>query len=186
MKAHISIVLVLAGIGCGESTPVPENTGPDTIAVQRVNQEMSRVIAASSAILEPLRTLNQEQQVAAVSLALLVQGVAAYQVSQLAPDNSLVADFRRVLVDVSPTFGRMRDPVSLMMACMDESVAYASALASCEADDPPRDEDECTEAWGPGASETRCMMGAIQNLQMIINDLFGQLDPPGPLPFPER
>ena len=186
MKAHVFVVLILAGIGCKESTPIPDGTRPDSMAVQRVHEEMRRVVAASGVILEPLRTLNHEQQVAAVSLAFLVQGVAAYQVSQLAPDTAVVAGFRRVLVDVSPMFGRMGDPVSLVMACMDESIAYASAMASCQADDPPRDEDECPEAWGPGAEVTQCMMEALQNLQGIINDLLGQLDPPGPMPFPER
>lgn len=186
MKAHVSVVLILAGIGCGESTPIPESTQPDSMAVQRVHEEMHRVVAASGAILEPLRTLNHEQQVAAVSLALIVQGVAAYQISRLAPDITVVAGFRRTLAEVSPLFGRMGDAVSVVMACMDESIAYASVLASCENEDPPRQEDECFEAWGPGGEEIQCLMRALQNLQRDINGLIGQLDPPRPIPFPER
>ena len=183
----ISFVTILAwaASGCTRSASIPDRSPSDSVAVQRIHDEMGRIVAATGVILEPLRTMNQEQQTAVVSLALLVQGVDAYQVSRLAPDTAIVADFHRALVGVSPLFARVRDPVSVAIACMDEHIAYVSALASCESEDPPRQEDECHEAWGPGARLAHCLWPALQDLEATINGLIGQLDPPRPQPFPE-
>jgi hypothetical protein len=65
---------------------------------------------------------------------------------------------------------------------LDASFEYAKALQKCKEDD--RDEEECPEAWGPGAEATMCLMGELEGMKQEIGDILGRQIPPKPIPWP--
>ncbi len=97
--------------------------------------------------------------------------------------------------DYAGNFYEVRMPfrISPLRGCMNESLSYASSMASCLARDrnndgnPDKTQDECeTESAPSSASFVQCQLGQIEILRKEIIDFVRPPFPgpgPGPIPF---
>jgi len=148
-------------------------------ARMELRKKLVPMIKATSYLLQPLKSLNEEQVAAVVTLSLLTQGVTGAARVLPKSGKDIVASFKKELVEICPEFGRSirSDP------CFDAEVAYVSALRKCE--DEGRGESECPEAYGWMGALVQCDMKKLENLKGIIKDIRGELKPPKPTPWPE-
>jgi len=148
-------------------------------ARKELRKKLEPMIKATSYLLEPLKSLNEEQVAAAVTLSLLTQGVTGAARVLPKSGKDIVASFKKELVGVCLEFGRVirSDP------CFDAEVAYVSALKKCE--DEGRSEGDCWEAHGQMGTLAQCGMKKLEKLKGIIEDIRGGLKPSKPTPWPE-
>lgn len=136
-------------------------------------------------VAEPLKNLSEEQVASVIALSYLAQGIALANSPTVTLPEDIETRFKDEIGSVSPGLSRVGDASSIFLACFDQSVACASALASCRNEDPPRSEEDCFESWGPCGQEVMCWMRELEAMRGRINDIFGGLRPPKPIPWPE-
>lgn len=149
-------------------------------ARKKLREKLEPMIKATSYLLEPLKTLNEEQVAAVVTLSLLTQGVTGAARALPKSGKDVVASFKKELVGICPELQRgiRSDP------CFDLEITYLSALKKCE--DEGRREDECWEAYGWEDALVHCYMKKLENSKGTIRDILSKLKPPKPTPWPER
>lgn len=125
---------------------------------------------------EPLKRLSPEQQASVAALVLMTRVATEQQFARSKLLQGLwtdVPDFCPALRSVSFSRG----------GCLDAEIAYASAMAKCEADG--KSEDECDRQTAPELAATvSCQMRELQALAGIIHGIPGRAWPPGPFPWP--
>lgn len=142
-------------------------------------QSIDQIVNATPQFLEPLKDLSADQKGAVVILGMLVQSIALAKRPHTKVSEISLATFQREVDGICPPLGKIaiaEDP------CFDATVSYISALKDCE--DEGRDEEDCPEAWGPGAQAVMCAMEKINEMKRGIGELLGRQDPPKPIPWP--
>jgi len=141
--------------------------------------KLEPMIKATSYLLEPLKSLSEEQVAAVVTLSLLTQGVMSAARMLPKSKKDIVGRFTKELVGICPEFQRSirSDP------CFDAEVSYVSALKKCQ--DEGRGEDDCLEAHGWMSALASCGMKELEKSKGIITDIRRGLKPPRPTPWPE-
>lgn len=143
--------------------------------------EFDEMVKASSILLEPLKELNDKQLAAVATLGYMLRFTTFARRPALKIDEDILSHFEKIVDDLCPPLGEMsfsRDP------CFEASIQYAVALKKCK-DDDNREEEECHEAWGHIADAVSCTMKEMQEMKGWLSDIFGRLDPPIPIPWPE-
>ena len=149
-------------------------------ARQLLSNELHKFVKASGNLLEPLKELNDTQVAALVTLGFSIRIIMLAGRAATNLHKDILRDFKEVVDEICPPLGKVaidQDP------CFESTVSYVSALKSCEDEDPPRDEEECFEAWGPGAQAVMCIMKELEDMRAQLGDLFGRLKPPRPFPW---
>jgi hypothetical protein len=140
-------------------------------ARKSLERSVSQVVGATSRLLEPLRDLNDEQRDAVVMLGLLMQGIALAKRPPTMLNEDILARFKEELDAICPPLGEV---TISMDPCFEATVSYASALKRCEDEDEGRREEECFEAWGPGAQAVMCTMKMIEEMKAEIETRLGR------------
>lgn len=151
-------------------------------AREKLANELDEFVKASRNLLEPLKELNETQIAALVTLGFSIRVILLAGRPTANIDQGILAGFKEVVDEICPPLGKVaisKDP------CFDATVSYVSALKKCKDEDPPRDEDECFEAWGPGAQAVMCTMKELEEMKGQLADIFGRLKPPRPFPWPK-
>ena len=151
-------------------------------ARQMLANELNKLAKVSGSLLEPLKDLDELQIAALVTFGHLIRIIQLAGRPTMNIDEGILNRLNGIIDGICPPLGRVelsRDP------CFDASVSYASALQKCRDEDPPRDEDECFEAWGPGAQSVMCTMRELEEMKGQLGDIFGRLRPPRPFPWPK-
>jgi hypothetical protein len=151
-------------------------------ARQKLANELDKLVKVSENLLAPLKAVNENQMAALVMLGFSVRLILLAGRPTANLDQRILEDFKVVIDDICPPLGEVaisKDP------CFETSISYASALQQCQNEDPPRDEDECFEAWGPGAQAVMCTMRELEEMRGRLEDIFGRLKPPRPFPWPK-
>ena len=154
-------------------------------ARETLTAETDQLVKVTKHIAAPLKNLSEEQVASTVALWYLAQGIALAHSPTVTLPEGIATRFKDEIGTVSPGLTRVVDASSIRFACSDEMVACVMALAGCENEDPPRSEEECFESWGPCAEQTMCLMRELEAMRGRINDIFGGLRPPRPIPWPE-
>ena len=130
-------------------------------------------------LLEPLKDLKENQMAAVVALGFLTRWFMVANAPAVKLGADIVARFKTEIDTVCPDFSKVltRDP------CFEAEIEYATAMSKCK--EEGRDEDECHEAWGPGARAVQCTMEELEILGQKIKDIYRRLTPPRPIPWPE-
>jgi hypothetical protein len=176
--------LVLSGAALSSCS---RNREPPAEAVAAYQKALSHYdtladqLAQSVAYLgQPLQSLSEQQQASIAALLILTRVTA--QAEAVRP-----ADAKGALEAV---WGRMADvcpPVRSVSfsrgGCLDQSIAYAGAMARCLKEG--KSESECEKLSAPeGAAEIACVMRQLEGLQGVIGGLPGRRWPPAPFPWP--
>jgi len=147
-----------------------------------LNEKISGMVEATKELAGPLNTLNKNQ-IAAVTFLVLERGILMSASRKSAGlDEGLLLGFKDAVKSICPDLepilelSRFKDP------CMEHQMAYVSALAKCK--EEGKDEDDCPEAWGPGAAAINCEMEKINDMQGLINKMWERLGGPKPTPWP--
>jgi hypothetical protein len=152
---------------------------------EKLSLTLQTILESSRYLLKPLESLTPQQK-SCIALLLRLDAVARLaRRPEYHTDDSYFRAYYAALDGMLPASSKARsggDP------CLEYSIAYASALASCGEDQRPtgpgpRDEDECFEAWGPMAQSIACTMAQLEGLKHDIGDLFQHLTPPIPPPW---
>jgi hypothetical protein len=169
--------LGLLALSCG-GQEVPEETVEAAQTAQAEFDALAKQVAQSvAAVGQPLRTLNEDQMASVAALLVMTRAVA--QSEQLG-SSVLGEAVWGGLTGICPPLpeGDLR-----LGSCMDEHIAYASAMARCEEDG--KTEQECDrETAGEMQATVMCEMGRIEELRQAIGRIPGRRWPPGPFPWP--
>ncbi len=145
------------------------------------DEVMGNVIKEAQRLADALVSLPEVQRAAAVGLVLLGQAVAAHSRSQVRR-NAVAAEAFTTLVGKLSPVGEV-EPIGgrLLRGCIDESIAYASAMARCEQEG--KTTEQCDqENWQDAAKEVDCQLRALDKLRGFMQRLTGR--PPWPQPPP--
>ncbi len=146
-----------------------------------LEKSVSQLVGATRSLLEPLRDLNDEQRDAVIMLGLLMQGIALAKRPPARMSQDILAHFKAELDAICPPLGGLaisEDP------CFEATVSYVSALTKCQ--DEGRREEQCFEAWGPGAEAVMCTMKMMEAMKTEIGTMLGRQKPPKPTPWPDE
>jgi len=149
-------------------------------ARQKLANELDKFVKVSRNLLEPLKGLNEIQVAALVTLGFLMRAITLAGRPTAKIDKRIMTRFKEVVDEICPPLGKVtisKDP------CFEATVSYLSTLKKCE--DEGRNEDECFEAWGYGASAVMCTMKELEEMKGQLADIFGRLKPPRPIPWPK-
>lgn len=148
-------------------------------AREAIAESVDQLIKATPQLLKPLEDLSPMQKDAVAILGMLIQSIALAKRPHTKISESDLNVFKEEVDGICPPLGAFtisEDP------CFSATVDYLSALMKCE--DEGRDEEECFEAFGPGAQAVMCAMEKIEEMKHEIGGLLGRQDPPGPIPWP--
>jgi len=148
-----------------------------------LNEKISGMVEATKELAGPLNTLNKNQ-IAAVTFLVLERDLlmhASRKSTML--DEDLLHKFKVAVESICPDFEPILEISRFQDPCMEHEFAYVSALAKCE--EEGRKEEECHEAWGPGAAAVYCAMGIINDIQGLMTKIWERFGSPGPFPWPE-
>ncbi len=151
-------------------------------ARQELANELDKLVKVSRNLLEPLKNLDESQIAALVTFDHLMRIVQLAGRPAANIDEEILNRLNGVINEICPPLARVgiiKDP------CFEASISYVSALKKCREEDPPRDEDECFEAWGPGTQAVMCTMRELEEMKGQIGDILGRLKPPSPFPWPK-
>ena len=154
-------------------------------AREKLIKEVDRYIAVTENVASPLAKLNEDQIASIVALSYIARSVELVHSPNTRLARNTTIRFKDKLDSISSGLGRVTEVKSPIFACIEESIGCVTALASCDSEDPPRSEEECFESWGPCAEELSCVWGRLEAMKGRINDIFGGLRPPRPIPWPE-
>ena len=188
IRVGVAIVVGLLTLACAREQPAEERAAERARfaeARDKLAKEVERYIAVTGNVAEPLAKLNEEQVASVVALSYIARSVELAHLASTRLPQGTVTQFKDKLVSISPGLGRIVDVESPTFACMDESLACVIALAGCASEDPPRGDEECYESWGPCAEHLYCLWPKLEAGKGRINDIFGGLKPPKPIPWPE-
>lgn len=151
-------------------------------AAVKLDKNLRQMALATKQIVAPLKALTAEEMVSVVSLIMVSNNLAAARAGGIEFEKEIREIFARELEAISPGLGKAILPGSYRGGCWDQSIAYVSALVSCEEDG--RSEAECWEAYGLSEALMACEMKEMAKLKEEIKDLWGGLKPPKPDPWP--
>ena len=103
---------------------------------------MHAVAKNASHLAKKLSVLDQKSKDLIVGLLSFNQLIAVAERSEIKPEAQVVSEFYRSVEALSPAVFKRANFRALSYACMDESIAYASAMARCEEDGTPQDQCE--------------------------------------------
>lgn len=164
-----------------------QQDGRGSAALQDREKAMSQLAADSKEALHRLKGLSGEEKSAVVALMAISRASAAYESRFLKKDDAALRALYRDLGQFSPAY---RAPgnflLSLRTACFDQSLACASAQASCRKGG--KTDAECERSFSvieACANEMACVTKELQQLHKGFPTILGGRPwPPGPQPFP--
>lgn len=175
--------LALSGAlaGCKrDRAPAPEAVAAYEGALAQYDTLAGQLAQSVAYLGQPLQSLNEQQQASVAALLILTRVTAQAQALRPARATGPLEAVWNRLPDVCPP---VRTASFSRGGCLDASIAYASAMASCLKDGKP--ESECERVAAPeGAAEIACMMRQLEGLRGLIGGLPGRRWPPGPFPWP--
>jgi len=154
-------------------------------ARKKVKGQLEQLVEATGYLLEPLKSLNEEQIAAVVTLGYLIQGVKVANYTAIKIGEDIILRFEKELSKVSPSLSDLALDIGRITdrPCFDFEVAYLGALSKCEKEG--QDEAHCPEAIEPGANLAICTMKYIEKLKGRIAEILRGLKQPRPKPWPE-
>lgn len=142
------------------------------------------LVSGTQDVIKQLQRLPDKDKQAVVAVLALAQFMGVYASSRARPDPTLVPEFYQSISALSPRIAARFDVRHIASACRDESIAYASAMASC-LKDRNKTEDQCeVESASEAAGEVLCMLKQIESLKGVFGSIFRSKFPPGPQPRP--
>lgn len=129
--------------------------------------EIETYVRASANLLKGIGDLDDSERAAVGALLAVDRAILNYEMLGVRTDERLIVRYHGQLEEFSPVYPEVGRPL-IIDACLDAHISYASALARCENENPPRSEDECHEAWGPGGDAAICMMRALDDLEGML------------------
>lgn len=143
-----------------------------------LTKQLEQLVGATGYLLEPLKSLKEDQVAAVVMLSLLTNEIMGARTVLPKTGKILVDRFKKELVGICPEFGRVirTDP------CFDATVGYLGALKKCE--DEGRSERNCPEALNYEGKMAHCVMERVEERRRIIVDILKGQKPPRPIPWP--
>lgn len=169
---------------CGDSDePSARNVGGE-----RWEKVRAEYTAFSDAVPEsvarlaaPLARLDEEQKASVAGLLLAARIATLGEASATPVGRALSERFWTEMSKLLPPTPSSAETVH--RSCLEESIAYASAMARCRSQD--RSDDECERRAAPeAAAEMQCKLEQMKKLGGVIGGLPGSPTPPGPFPWP--
>jgi hypothetical protein len=138
----------------------------NTEEVKRLKKELEIFIAPSRTLLEPLKSLNDEQMRAVVTLSYLMEGVL-----RTVPEIDVTEIFGRDLTSISEMMNDLMATVKeSRFACMDATISYLTSEKDCQPNNPQS--KACTDADRSFGSLTACEMNYIFKMKNKINGVW--------------
>jgi hypothetical protein len=141
----------------------------------------NRVVQSVATVGGPLKDLTDEQM-ASVAALLVMTRVAARSEGIISRVSTSLDGFWVELPEICPP---MPKPIEFKLGgCLDEEIAYATAMAKCK--DEGKSDDECDkETAAEATAAVLCHMRQLEELGGIIGRIPGRQWPPDPFPWPE-
>ncbi len=186
VKLGVSVAVLLAlscnGDKASQETIDKANAVKKEAAV-KLDKNLRQMALATKQIAAPLKALTAEEMASVVSLIMVSNNLAAARAGGIEFEKEIREIFVAELVAISPGLGRAVDPTVHRGGCWDQSIAYVSALVSCEKEGTS--EEDCWEANGALGALMACEMREIGKLKEEIKDIWGGFHPPKPGPWPD-
>ncbi len=186
MLQRATLVAITLGCllgGCGDrgrEQQSPEAMADFRRAAGQYDSVGGQFLQSLRLIGKPLKGLTEEQHASVAALLLVTRVVTEQQLTQQLAGGTLLESFWTDLPEVCPP---LRSITLTRGGCLDEDIAYVSALARCH--DEGKSEDECEREAAPeAAAAVTCHMRQIEALAGIIRNIQGKRWPPGPFPWP--
>lgn len=129
----------------------------------------------------PLKDLNEEQMASLGALLMITRVVAQSEAFGLLTEPT-VGEFWTEVDGICPPMPQA--PEFRYGNCLDEGIAYASAMQRCL--DEGKAEAECERLAAPQlAAAVVCEMRKLEEMRGVIGGIPGRRWPPGPFPWPE-
>lgn len=147
-----------------------------------VIEQLEVMMKGLEPMFESLKKLDKEQKAAVISLlySSKILGLASNPILRINRDQ--IIRMEKEMRVASDSMYVKQTPFDM---CMDEMIAYASALASCRKKGV--DEEHCYDSWDAGADLMMCQMGVLDSLKKGWEeriDIFRDLPEPDPIPWP--
>lgn len=150
--------------------------------LKRRDVAIESLVSGGRELIQRLEGLAREEKDIVVALMAVSHFVGVYARSRARPNPKIVTDFYHNVGALSPEISRRLDLRSIVLACLDQSIAYATAMAKC-LEDESKTEDECErENWPEAAAEIACVMKELEELKRAISEGIRVRFPPGPPP----
>lgn len=165
-------------VACGSQQQRP--AAPDYAKTRAAYDTATRRVTRSLAyVAAPLKSLTEEQKASLAALLTITRVVAQTEVSGLGTPEVTAQLWSEV-----ERFCPVPKAVDFKYSnCLDEQIAYASAMKKCE--DEGKSEDECErEAAGEAAAAIACEMRKLEEMRGAIQGIPGRRWPPRPFPWP--
>ncbi|MEE9555403.1 MAG: hypothetical protein V3W18_14035 [candidate division Zixibacteria bacterium] len=190
MKAFVKLgvfVAVLLALSCNgvkvSQETIDKANAEKKAAAVKLDKNLRQMAMATKQIAAPLKALTPEEMVSVASLIMVSNNLTAARAGGIEFEKEIREIFVAELVAISPELGKAVAPGIFGGACWDQSLAYASAMASCEKDGTS--EEDCWEANGALGTLMGCEQREMARLKEEIKDLWGGLKPPKPDPWPD-
>jgi hypothetical protein len=149
-------------------------------ARKKLSANLSRFVDASRKLLKPLKSLNDAQIAALFTLGYSMKIIMLVERPTTKIDKAIISRFKVIMDEICPSLG---DIVISKDPCFESTLAYVSALGKC--DKEGRSEDQCREAWQPGAESVNCAIRELENMRKQLKDIMDGIEPWEPWePFP--
>ncbi len=126
-----------------------------------------------------LQHLPQRDRETLVALVRSATILGALGRSRLPGATRRLAAIQHPIWELAPEVAMEFDAPGKSAACLDASVAYASAMARCQEDNPDKTEDQChQENSSAAAAEVACVVRQLDDLQALLDGLVAS--PPEP------
>jgi hypothetical protein len=139
---------------------------PISSALMQRDAVMLLLIAQSQGLIQRLALLAGSEKTAVAGLVTVGQAMVAYA-RAAQPDPEVMASFDRALAALSPSLAGHSSGPCALQACLEESTAYAGALAACLRAGKSRKQCE-REALAEAAAETACITRNLKELLAAI------------------
>lgn len=130
---------------------------------------------------KPLKNLNEEQAASLAALLVVTRQAALMEGYPTKTTDKFSGLFWTEIQNICPPLKKFEIDRG---GCIDEHIAYASAMASCLAEEGKTEEDCERENWPEGAAVTDCIMHEMEKMKGLIGKIGGRVWPPKPFPWP--
>ena len=138
-------------------------------------RQMTKSVASIGA---PLKKLPREQMASLAAILVITRVVAQSDMSKITAGSEA---FWRELDELCPPLPNA--PEFKYGDCLDETIAYATAMQQCI--NKGKAEEQCDrEEAGSGSAVVMCRMKQLEDMRGAINRIPGRDWPPGPFPWP--
>ena len=170
--SYAAAVVLIAATGCepkppaGGGTPSVDPPAPDPAPgpkpdYQKLDAALASIRATATESAAALAKLPEADQIAVLRT---IAGVEILTTVAGSTSRQRAKKLRETVAGIGGRIPEAKEPMrGLGHSCLDEHIAYASAMSSCYKDG--KDEDECPSAWSSISALMACEMAAIEDLR---------------------